>query len=358
VAELVLHLGLPKTGTTALQHSWFPMAAEHGLITYLGKWSDGRGRGRSAVVDAFRASLRDRASGASRPEAEGLLEAAVAQLGDGIAVVSDEIMSAWPLLPDTDGSPVEYSQRNTTIFPTRDGAQSMHRPRRGCPPIVEYLARLNRALPDTVNLRVILTLRNQSDFFGSLYAQTAGWCKNPGPDDLRSKVMTLIGSDDDFLSWDLWVAELQSLLGPRNVLVAFYEDGLASIAAQIEDFLGIDMPQGVSNIQQANARRISPNSWAMRPRLSGLRLSSRLSESARSLRIRPPRLIGKFVSRSLAKVDHLTEKLLSRLGFLRPVEMPRALREEVAAWSAPRNDRLQRLVDRPLPEQYATGPLR
>jgi hypothetical protein len=357
VADLVLHIGLPKTGTTALQRFWFPMASERGAFTYLGKRMDSRERSRPPVVEAFRAFLRDRRSGTQSPETEDLLAATASQLCDGITVVSDEILSGWPLLPNGIEPLVAVAQRST-IFPTRDGAQSNHRPRRGCPPIVEFLKELDQALPDAVNLRVILVLRNQADFFGSLYAQTAGWCKRPGLDDLRSKVETLIASDDAFLSWDNQVSELHALLGRHNVLVAFYEDGLEPITEMIASFLGVVVPHEAQNIRQVNARRVSPNSWAMRPRLSGTRLSSRASALARLLHLRPPRAIGRFVSRRMAMLDHLKERLLTRLGLLRPVEMPPDLREKIAAWSAPGNSRLQQIIGRPLPEQYATGTLR
>lgn len=218
--RLVLHLGLPKTATTSLQTHMFPQ-----LPGYLGWFHDFTFSSKALheFVELFALGLL--VDGKRVFEIDGCpvwlpaLKKWVNELlasDEEIILLSFEGFSAWP------------SRDNIAGWPVNDVPGSL--PRQGKHPIIYFLERLSELLPANVELKTILTLRNQSDWLGSLAAQMkvteTGF------------VQRLIRNDDAFLNYESIVNDLESLRGRKNHLTLLFENSLEHNVCKILSFSG------------------------------------------------------------------------------------------------------------------------
>lgn len=219
--RLVIHLGLPKTATTSLQSQVFPS-----LPGYLGTYP-----GRTFTTPAFSA-LRDAYIFGTTIKGQRVFEldgeeswlsmmntwiGEVSALNDGNYLLSDEGLCVWRSPPG-----------NGAYHPVMDAPGAL--PRRGAHPVISFLSSLRAGLPLDVDLKIVLVLRNQSDWLASLAAELG--VRN------TNFVSRLIQNDDAFLDYHKIVQDLEQALGSTNCKILFFEQGLEFIAMETLQFVG------------------------------------------------------------------------------------------------------------------------
>ena len=234
--RLVIHLGLPKTATTTLQTHIFPQ-----LPGYLGRFYEGDTYPSAALTKQLiqlywwgfdeKQVFEIDGHPAWVPALEAWVEELVASDED-ILLWSEEGLSVWR-------SPAS----NAAYWPPMDAPGAL--PRRGSHPIVDFLQQLRELLPQDIELKTILTLRNQSDWLVSLAAQMH--VRNTG------FVDRLIRDDDAFLNSYAMTKDLECLRGPENHLTLLFENGLEHNVEEILKFAGYP-PAGFQNLTVPEAR--------------------------------------------------------------------------------------------------------
>jgi len=130
-------------------------------------------------------------------------------------------------------------------------------PRRGAHPVTVFLGQLADYLPTDVSLFTIVSLRNQSDFLGSLAAQ-AGVKTVP--------VEQVIRREDAFLNFYSLVTELEKVRGASHHLTLLFEDGVEHNFKKIVDFAGLAPREGTFKYgggSYENVKRTGEETWKM-----------------------------------------------------------------------------------------------
>lgn len=246
--NLVIHLGLSKTGTTTLQKNFFPkydgfLGKRHGLGP-----NDPAAQKNATHNRLLKHYLRFargqfRSGTQSRNELTGWIHGL--NFGDsGLLIISDENLSQWPR-GHLKELPVDYQRP----LPT------------GAHPITVFLSELRDSLPKEINLTTIVTLRNQSDFLGSLAAETnkERYFESTGFD-------RIVAEGDAYLDFHHFVCDLEDISGAENNLTLLFEDGLEVNMSKIIDLIGppnldAEFDPGRQN-KVENFRKIGENSWS------------------------------------------------------------------------------------------------
>jgi hypothetical protein len=219
VQQLTLHIGLPKTATTTLQ--------KHVLRRfpgYLDKHLDGGDASLASERDAWRWAFEGwvRRNPDWR-DAVRVWFSTMEHTGHPQVLLSEEDLSgAWPVSGTGSLSPFFDAPNVERVRPH---------------PVIEFLKIIRKCGGGKMRLRVILTLRNQPDLMGSLYAEQQSFMASAGQADLEAKIARSLGSDDPFFDFATLVDELEAELGAEDCLVLLYEDGLAFNVSRIEAFL-------------------------------------------------------------------------------------------------------------------------
>lgn len=283
--QLIVHVGLPKTATTTLQHHVFQELHEQGRLNFLGKAVDLEARGAAPRQSNYRGADIRRACQETIPQD---ISRRIDQMlvDNRLNVFSDEgILTYYP------------GQENV--------------------PLERRIANL-KALLSPFDVKILLTLRNPLDLFFSLYVQLYPKCyrrlgsldsfeKCAG--DLLSKGLTNIRYE----FFDL--ERMLSLLATRfDTTVLLYEDMTQDpdhFAQALADLLGVEADYLVKQLS---------SHWANRkPRSAG----HVYSEEVTRLKTRLRRLEG-LVS-TIGPLHRFARKAYGRnvLGIRRTLEKPR-----------------------------------
>ena len=246
--NLLLHIGLPKTGTTTLQNHFFPNYSGYGGSFHrLGPDAAAVQQNHPSLLRLMETYVRF--SGDQPPSGSGLrddLSRWVEELDfneTGLLIFSREGLSQWRRGHSTRW-PVDYE------LPVAVGTH----------PITIFLSELRLILPQDVSLTTIITLRNQSDFLGSLAAQLG---RERYFDSSRFEELVTIG--DAFMDFNQIVRDLEDVSGAEDHCTLLFEDGLEINVSKIVDLIGPpDLetefdPAG--QIPADNKRRSGANSW-------------------------------------------------------------------------------------------------
>lgn len=245
--QVTLHIGLPKTASTTLQTHVFPQ-----IPGYVGKfYGEGLGSGPALRYALFKDAVtgwRVHKPGWRAPLRKWI--ESIGKDGEPPILASDEGLSSWP---------VSGGRMPWNPWPLSDGWANATRVRPH--PVVMFLAAVREAGGEHLNVRVILTLRNQSDFMGSLYAQIQRGMRFSTQDDFEAKVTQSLLNADPFYDYASLVEELEVELGEDDLLVLLHEDGLERNVARIAEFL--DLPLVFSDLNDAreNVKRHGRRSW-------------------------------------------------------------------------------------------------
>lgn len=249
--DLIVHIGLGKTGTTTLQQVHFAR-----LPGYLGREDllgarkrDARlgqsyrraAEGRDVDMVAWRENIIDRFRVAGRDLPEQV-------------VISQERLSAWS---------VAGSSLSPITGRLSDGRR---KPRRAPHPFAAFLERhLIPAWEPLGKVRVLVTVRNQSDWLGSHYAQLSNRIIGAGQADFERQVRWTLSSDDAFLDYAELVEALGTVLGPRAVTVLLLEDiGAPHYWEALSELVGERLPKE-DVVESRKNRRSTEEGWALRP---------------------------------------------------------------------------------------------
>lgn len=199
--EIIFHIGLPKTGTTTIQEHLLS-----GRKGYLGKDRSRKSLLSIHQIQNFTKTAKE--SAVSSPEdvhrnTEAFLENVLSQSNSiqelEKLILSDEALFGWPAVKKS----------------------SINRPM----PFIYYIQNYLKPIWSTYgDIRVVVTLRNQSDFIASRYAQGSRKRRNASQKDFESHVSRILCSDDPSIKWDILVEDLVEALGDDHVTVLLFED--------------------------------------------------------------------------------------------------------------------------------------
>jgi hypothetical protein len=301
IRELTIHIGLPKTATTTLQRHVFPT-----FSGYVGKHIEGSPHEHIAAREAmWRQAFAawEVANPAWRGEFRDAL-ARIARLGEDRVLLSQENFSWWPV----QSFPHRMLLHDGWSVPTRVGRL----------PVMELLAETKEYLGSEWRVRAILTVRNQPDFLGALYAEQQRAMSAPSQEDFEEKVREALRIADPWLDFDTLVEDLHAVLEPDDVLTLLYEDGIATNVTRIADFLGVEFDDALaSDTPRENARRAGEGSWRGSYRLPPVTKRGAVGRIRRRIDDGWPDILGRFeppLKRLLAAVDGAVARIV-RPGF-------------------------------------------
>ena len=334
VRELTLHIGLPKTATTTLQTHIFPQ-----LPGYLGKYYGSDRLTRGALFVSGGEALSQWIKGSPRwPRAVEAWVESLGELGEAQPLLSDEALARWP-----------SELHGPSHWPLSDGWSDTLRVRPH--PVIELLEAVRAAgRSNDLRVRVIVTLRNQPEFMGSLYAQLQGGMQRPGQADFEAKVEESLRRDDPFFDYASLVEELQQVVGGTDLLVLLHEDGLERNVARIAEFL--DLPLRATGLTRENVKSESAQAW--KGAWTDLPVTRRgpLGSLRKAVDRRWPNSLGTLappLKRMLAGVDAASARVVKpkRHEGVR-IELSDELAERIRRHYGPSNERLALLLGRDL----------
>ena len=240
--RLILHVGFPKTGTTTLQR-WL---AKNCAGRYLGKAAPGLDLPDFDLFPALRAAV-------TRPPiwaTERWAAAEIAPVAKAIARAIEVVGS--PIVSDEDL--VRVIQRRGRGFPFLENEE---------PPIVSLLA----VLAQEFAIEVLVTLRAQSTWLPSNYAELARQMVSPAQQDFERRVSEFLTDPTptgvSYCDWASWLVQLRSAVGPDHVHCLLLEEMLTPEYWQTAAALfGVQSATPPKRI--ANALAVAEDEWALR----------------------------------------------------------------------------------------------
>lgn len=323
--DLVLHVGLPKTGTTSLQREVFPgftgyvcgteSSAHSGDLArqMLGLYQV-KGAHRDLTTNDWRADATDWWMQARNVSSRPLL-------------VSLEGLFRW--FDPVTGMPWPLMGEGTERWSTREAPH----------PLISFIRALQVSLP-ACRVRVVLTSRNQPEFMASHYAQISYRLLTPSQGDFEEKVRQVIRRVDPFFDWSTTALGLVKLVGLENFQLTVFEEGLDQVARDIANF--VDDSWHPPSVTAHHNVREGATGWS-----TTTNRNSQLRGWARSLwpKERLPR-IRKAISTTATPVVRFAGG--TARSPLSPIRIGPELREEILKAYQESNYRLSKLSGRDL----------
>ncbi|MGM0704245.1 MAG: sulfotransferase domain-containing protein [Pseudomonadota bacterium] len=263
--NLILHIGLPKTGTTTIQHNF--LKGEPGYIGKVGKFDEFISKESTHFFNFHRFMNCEDVKNKTREWVERVLfeKNDMENLESlGAIKVSQEAWSRWP-------------SKNSNFYKYPIGAREAKYKSRSRPaPIAEFIKKYlvpewKYAAGPESKVKIVVTLRNQVEWLASGYSQRSGSRFNASQSDFEKQINSLIEAGDPFLDWDKMLEELEVAVGSENVTALLFED-MGNIS--FWEYFGRSME--VSSIpacsladlsisSRKNVRKVSEKTWPIRP---------------------------------------------------------------------------------------------
>lgn len=218
--DLILHVGLPKTGTTTIQ--------KHALSRvkgYMGKGvPDIDFDDKQHLIDELTTlSTRHRFIKPSEVQSrtkylvnEIIYLSNYYKLSDRI-IISQESLTQWP---HYNSGKVKWP-----IYQSGSGCNNANIKIQKPIPIADYISKyLGPIWSNFGNIKIIITLRNQPDWLASLYAQMSEHIVFASQKDFEKQIRRLVLSNDPSLDYNELIHSLKVSVGDDNLDILFFED--------------------------------------------------------------------------------------------------------------------------------------
>ena len=245
--DLILHIGLPKTGTTTIQ--WLVrdcpgyFARDSSKLKKICRTRQGENWYRAA--QRWSRDLQHKFQHRGMPY-------------ETILLSSEAVFTTHPKA---------YRQK-WPIFVRDLPHETINRLRQ--PSAADYLQAIQKVWPHG-QVKVLLTLRNQPDWLASLYSQLSDRIKQASQADFEHEIRDLISRGDDYIDWSQKIDSIQNVVGADNLQVLLLEDiHRPSYWENFARFTGIndsiDPDQIASrHTEHKNARQVKSLTWRLRP---------------------------------------------------------------------------------------------
>lgn len=329
--NLVLHIGLPKTGTTTIQRR----------IRHCPSYS---GRHSSSLKNICRTRQGARWFRSAERWAKNLYNLRYRRdlLHDAMLLSSEAMFVAHPAVYRLKWPVFVRGLHYDTVQTLREPSTS------------EYLKALQAVWPHG-QIKVLLTLRNQPDWLSSLYAQMSNRINSASQRDFESEIQDLIQRGDDYIDWSSWVDKIQNVIGESNLKVLLLEDMHHTTyweeLVQFTDLGTCIDPEQIAQKQSppSNVRRIKNLTWRLRPLV---RPTPNINEAYIALRELQEPNLGLYIKGMLTQayrgvidaVPYLQQ--LSPSGRTEEITMHPELRAQIRSYCHPFNRRLAAQLQR------------
>lgn len=322
--ELVLHIGLPKSGSTTIQERLLALLPGNLGEPRTDEWS--------------RILRRDLVALLKQPRSGRDLEAGAI---DWIRTL-DRVVPRADAVQDRLVFSEEMLTRPSFYFRTPSTPRYVD----NIHPVVTVIGAIRRCSIDRFSrVRVLICLRRQDQFLASYYAQSSNRLPFAGQADFERRVIRLLQDDSlqgrRYLDWASLVQQLWSVVGRENVQVVFLEN-MATDEYWHDVFGFVGRAPGPDELNTApwrniqdNARNLGDDTWSVRS-LAPLRLIGSRSNGAL-----PPRANVQYpvVVRSLLRA----EKLIARRRT--NIVLRRSISESIMSSCSPFNTSLSVELD-------------
>lgn len=326
--DIVIHIGLGKTGTTTIQENFFSRCQN-----YMGTLS-GTDSPICKTVYNLVGEVR-----------EGH------ELGDKYLALIGKIKKIHRKRAPFSASMIlsyEYLSgprlNKVTNFPYLDYCEC---DQDQCLPIAFFLKDLALQYSGG-NIKVIITLRNQPDWLASKYAQHSNRMLFASQKDFEDRVKQLLAMNDkSFLDYSKWVRELCMAVGRENVCVLFTEDmnnfAFWNELAAFSGATDVCVEKVLQTLTDAkNKRKLTNDSWGIRPYTDCVR-----SKMKRTLFYKKKNCVGRCFEMAAAAFDRVvTPIIFQKFKDKREdrIFMTNSLRQQILSYVARFNKELERLV--------------
>lgn len=252
--DLILHIGLRKTGTTTFQKSIFPAILPAG---FLGKSGEGEGRyypylmhqtmkhqEKSPYIDQLIRKVKEkiRTFDPSDSRPASLL---ISSEGMSTRPTFETVMKA---VQSRDFTPV--TPRDFPIFGTLPPLRSRWRENFGG------------------EVKLLLTIRDQRELLASEYSQLSPYLLNPNQADFEHRLGVYLNSGDQHLNYFQWARTMEEAVGRDRILIcdiakATTAEGLEGIFSFIGGTDDTLIKNQVS-AERKNVSRTTAESWSIR----------------------------------------------------------------------------------------------
>ena len=246
--DLLLHIGLGKTGTTTLQQEHFI-----GLPGYLGRRELFGQRGRGGRLEQVFLAARQGQPVDLEAWRSDVLRAFRGAPPDQIVISQERL--------------VQWTERGSGFSPIVGLLSDGGRIRRsGSHPIAAFVRdHVVPAWEPLGRVKVLVTLRNQFDWLCSHYAQLSNRIIGASQADFTRQVERIVRTGDPYLDFASLIDALRGAVGTDHVTALLLEDiGSAQYWETLSALVGQRLPREDRTTKRAN-QRSSGDGWQLRP---------------------------------------------------------------------------------------------
>lgn len=332
--DLILHIGLGKTGTTTIQEE-----ALADYPNYLGRSINKENIfGNNACEELYRLLKKFR-KGEQVKESCSNWVGNIKSFKDEKKITANNIIISYEYLSSN------YLNKITN-FPYLD---RLYKPE-GVLPVASFINYLSTHW-DIGKVRVLLTLRNQPDWMASKYAQHSNRILNASQKDFEQRISKLIDSGDTtFMNFYRWYSDLQKVVGKEHMCVLLMENMDKEIYwRELADFMELEnfpYEKFLTNRVIKNKRRSDTNVWKLQPFNNALKRKIKKSWSVdRAIGYRKTALnvAGKFDKLFLPYFISIAEHQREDEIYLTD-----ELKERIQSYTAASNEQLSDIVGQDL----------
>lgn len=251
MSDLVIHVGMPKTGSTTLQKHFFSACR-----------NNTNNEETKELLEIFRCHQKNKIKTRRNIVEWGNRISAKYHNSDPIIVSDEHFCSAY--LNKLQHFPfVEHNPRTLDILP-----------------LAEFIRDLV-TLWSWGEVKCLLCVRDHADWIGSQYAQGSDRLINACQSDFEERLRSFLKNGAGWINWDLWYRHISSAAGEDNTFVISTESlNTEKTAQKLENLTGREVSAPhfekklLKSTKKENKRALGDNEWQLRP----FRLSSFVTE--------------------------------------------------------------------------------